>query len=124
MSDTTLTPIDREPLAIRAAVTAAVTAVVHVAVVLGAPLSTEAELAIGGAIDTIGLVVLLLWTRPNVTANAKVIARVTNAGAVVAGDAAVTPTGTELAATRHADRATVLGEVEVKPGLATDVRPF
>lgn len=121
---TDLTVAEREPLAIRAAVTAAVTAVVHVAVVLGLGLSQEAELAIGGAVDAVGLVVVLVLARPAVTANAKVIARVTNDGKVVAGDAAVTPTGTELAAQRHADAPTVVGPVEVKPSLATDVLPY
>lgn len=120
---TDLTTTEREPLVIRAAVTTAVTAVVHVAVVLGLGLSQEAELAIGGAVDALGLVVVLLWSRPSVTANAKVIARVNNDGQVVAGDAAVTPTGTELPAQRTAAGATIVGRVAVKAGLATNVLP-
>lgn len=91
-----LSTVDREPLAIRAAVTTAVTAVVHVAVVLGLPLDGTAELAIGSAVDAVGLVALIVWARPNITANAKVLARVTTDGRVVAGDAAVEPTGTEV----------------------------
>lgn len=114
MSASTLTRLDREPLAIRAAVTAAVTAVVHVAVTLGLPLDQAAELAIGGAVDAVGLVVLLVWTRPAVTANAKVIARVTTEGAVVAGDASTTPTGTIIPATGGINP---VAEVPVKPGL-------
>lgn len=122
---TDLTTTEREPLVIRAAVTTAVTAVVHVAVVVGLlNLDQGAETAIGAAVDAVGLVVLLLWARPSVTANAKVIARVTNDGKVVAGEAAVTPTGTELAAQQRADAPTVVGPVEVKPGLATDVLPY
>lgn len=125
MSD--LTTTEREPLAIRAAVTAAVTAVVHVAVVLGLGLSQEAELAIGGAVDAVGLVVVLVWARPSVTANAKVIARVTNDGKVVAGDAAVTPTGTELGVDpgqgTPGDPPALL-PVGIKPGRATDTLPY
>ena len=119
MSTSTLTTIDREPLAIRAAVTTAVTAVVHVAAVLGLPLDQAAELAIGAAVDAVGLVVLLVWTRPNVTANAKVIARVTNDGTVVAGDAAAISTGSVIAtAPNLGGTAPQLDEpVVIKPGL-------
>lgn len=92
-----LSTAEREPLAVRAGVTAAVTAVVHTAVVLGVlHLDAIQETAIGAAVDAVGLVVILVWVRSGVTANAKVIARVTTAGGVVAGDAAVTPTGTPL----------------------------
>lgn len=88
---------DRDPLILRAAVTAAVTAVVHVVVVLGAPLDSSAETAIGAAVDGLGLVVLLILARRKVTPNAKVVARVTSRGRVVAGEAAVEPTETVLA---------------------------
>jgi hypothetical protein len=70
-----LTLADREPLAIRAAVTTSVTACVHVGVVL---------------------VVILVWSRPRVVPAAKVISRVTNQGRVVAGEAAARPTDTEI----------------------------
>lgn len=60
-----------------------------------------------------------LWTRYAVTANAKVVARVTTQGQVVAGDAAVIPTGTELGA-RQTATGTRLEPVAVKPELATD----
>lgn len=83
-----------EPLAVRAAVTAAVTAVVHVAVLLGLPLTPETETGIGSAVDAVGLLVLILWARAGVTANAKVVARVsTSTGQLVAGDAAAFETG-------------------------------
>jgi hypothetical protein len=87
---------EREPLVVRAAVTTAVTAVVHVAVVLGLPIPGEAELAIGGAVDALGLVVLLLLVRPKVTPAAKVLTRVNTAGEVVTGEAAAVPVGTVL----------------------------
>lgn len=87
---------EREPLVVRAAVTAAVTAVVHVAVVLGLPISNEAEVAIGGAVDAVGLVVLLFLVRPKVTPAAKVVTRVNTAGEVVTGEAAAVPVGTIL----------------------------
>lgn len=122
---TDLTTSEREPLAIRAAITAAVTAAVHAAVVLGLlHIDKSAEAAIGAAVDAVGLVALILWSRVAVTANAKVIARVTNDGKVVAGDAAITPTGTELPAqVVETSGATIVGRVAVKPGLAADVLP-
>lgn len=61
----------REPLAIRAAIVAAVTAVVHVAVVMGWLGITEAqETTIAGAVDMIGTVVLVVWSRGAVTPTA------------------------------------------------------
>lgn len=108
-----LTPVEREPLAIRAAVTAAVTAVVHVAVVLGVPLDTEGERAIGLAVDAVGLLVLVMWARPSVVPAAKVVTRVTTSGDVVAGQAADVPTG-EVVEPGEA--------VPVKSGLVDDER--
>lgn len=86
---------EREPLALRAAITAAVTALVHIAAVYGL-VGADAEVAIGTAIDAVGLLVLIVWARAGVTANAKVVARVTTDGDVVAGDAALADTGTAL----------------------------
>lgn len=60
--------MNREPLAIRAAITAAVTALVHVAVVFGLlDLTVAQEALIGGAIDAVGLAVLTVWARGAVT---------------------------------------------------------
>jgi hypothetical protein len=95
----TLSVPEREPLAGRAAITTAITAVVHLAVVLGLPISHEAETSIGAAVDAVGVVVLIVWGRAGVTANAKTIARVTTEGTVVAGDAAVRTTGEEIPTT-------------------------
>lgn len=87
----------REPAAIRAAVVAAVTAVVHTLVVLGV-VDVETERALVPVIDVVGLVVAVLWIRFGVTANAKVVARVsTSTGTVVAGDAAAIETGSVIA---------------------------
>lgn len=58
----------REPLVIRAAIVAAVTGVIHALVVLGLlPIVSEQEAAIAGAIDLLGTVVLVIWTRGAVT---------------------------------------------------------
>lgn len=59
----------REPLAVRAAITAIVTALAHAAVSLGW-IDTEAESAITAAIDTVGALVLVLWARRAVTPTA------------------------------------------------------
>lgn len=92
-----LTLAERNPIAVRAAVTAAVTAVVHVLVLLHVlGITKDTEDAIAGAVDAVGLAVLLLWSIKSVTPNAKVIARVTTEGTVVAGDASPIPTGNEL----------------------------
>lgn len=70
-----------------------------------------------------------LWTRYGSTANAKVVARVTTGGQVVAGDAAVIPTGTELAVrTTRAPMSdgtiTQVDAVPIKPNLAHDTLPY
>lgn len=118
-TDTTLTATQREPLLIRAAVTAAVAAVVHVGVVLGIlPISEDAEAGVATAVDAVGLVVLLVWARPALVPAAKVIARVTNAGEVVAGEASVVPTGSELEARGGPARGPSVHTL-VKPGLVS-----
>lgn len=70
-----------------------------------------------------------LWTRYVVTPNAKVLARVTTSGRVIAGDAAVEPTGTEVdqpavrkqgtsdSPVGYSGPAPVIASVAVKPGL-------
>lgn len=85
----------RNPVAVRAAAVAAVTSVVHVAVVTGL-VPAEVEDPIAAAVDSLGLLVLVLWARAGVTPNAKVITRVTTDGAVVTGDAAAIATGTPV----------------------------
>lgn len=118
--------VDREPLAVRAAATAAVVTVVHVLVVFGLPIPEDGEAAIAGAVDAIGLLVLLLWARPAVVPESKVIARVTTGGEVVAGDAAALPTGAKIPTTTvvdgHADGVT-LPRVEVNPALVAGADP-
>lgn len=86
----------REPVAIRTAVTAVVVAVVHCLVVFGV-IDVDAEGAIVGTVDAVGALVLILWVRPVVTPNAKVVARVSRStGTIVAGDAAMREAGTPL----------------------------
>lgn len=118
--DAPLGILDREPLAVRAAVTAAATAVVHVAFVILGDAGSDTELAIGSAIDAAGLVALLLWTRPRVVPAAKVIARVTSRGRVVAGEAAEQPTETVLAVDPPYTDEQGRPDVTVRPELLAD----
>lgn len=90
-----LSLVERQPIAVRAAVVIAVTAVVHVLVVAGL-VSDDVEKAIASAVDALGALALVLWSIKSSTPNAKVITSVTTAGTVVAGDAAVEPTGTPV----------------------------
>lgn len=92
-----LSLVERQPVAVRAAVIAVVVALVHVAVALGW-ITTDQEATIVGAVDAIAAVVAILWARAAVTPNAKVVARVTTGGEVVAGDASTVPTGETLEA--------------------------
>lgn len=58
----------REPLVIRSAVTAAATAVLHVLVIAGAlPIDEATENAVAGALDLVGLAVVVVWSRGKVT---------------------------------------------------------
>lgn len=60
--------MEREPLIIRGAITAAVVAILHVLVVTGVfVIPEESEAAIAGAIDLVGIAVLVIWTRGKVT---------------------------------------------------------
>jgi len=110
-----LSTSEREPLAIRAAITAAVGAVLHVVVLSGA-IPGDLEVPIVAAVDAVGLVALLLWARPTVTANARVVTQVTNEGLVTTGDAAVVDTGAQapLTETQGGDPVPL---VAVKPEL-------
>lgn len=105
---------EREPLAVRAAVVALLTTVVHVLAVRGI-VDDNTEDAIAGVVDAIGLIVLLFLARPAVTSNAKVLARVTTSGDIVAGDAAVEATGNDVAAIGPSGD--VLAQVVVRPEL-------
>lgn len=107
---------DREPVAVRAALVALATAAGHVLVVVGL-LDTDTENAIGALIDAAGLVLLVLLVRPTVVPAAKVITRVTTAGQVVAGEAAVAPTGELLPVGTHDGPPAVVGSVAVNPEL-------
>lgn len=83
-----------------AMVRAIVVAVFVLLAALGIGWAADPSPELVGALVVLGapLVALMqgLWTRYAVTANAKVIARVTTAGDVVAGDAAAQPTGAGL----------------------------
>lgn len=111
-----LTPAQRNPVAIRAAIVALVVAVVHVLVVFGL-LDNDQGDAIGGVIDTAGLVILVLWARAGVTPNAKVVARVNTKGKVVAGDAAETSTGVEVPVAHLPSGPAVVEPIPVDPDL-------
>lgn len=63
--------VEREPLAIRAAIVAAVTALVHLTVIAGWwAISPEVEAQVALAIDLLGTAVLVVWTRGHVTPTA------------------------------------------------------
>lgn len=60
--------MEREPLAVRAAVVVAVTAVIHMLVVLGViPLTAEQEAQVAMAVGALGTVVVVVWSRGKVT---------------------------------------------------------
>lgn len=110
-----------EPAVTRGAVVAALTLLSGLGVTWAGDLDRDqiAALAVVGSI----LVPLLqgLWTRFAVTANAKVIARVTTGGGVVAGDAAVSPTGSALPTNRRgASPLPTLDPVVIQAGLVKE----
>ncbi|UDL14629.1 membrane protein [Arthrobacter phage KeAlii] len=79
--------MNREPLAIRAAIVAAATAILHVLVILGVfPIDHDAENAIALAIDLIGTAVLVIWTRGKVTPTAAPVLTPAQAKAVTIND--------------------------------------
>ncbi len=87
---------ESEPAMIRGVVVA----VLGLLTTLGVSWAAELDKDTIGAIVTV-LVVLVplaqaLWTRFAVTANRKIVSRVTSRGTVVAGDAAAAPTGRPL----------------------------
>lgn len=111
-----LPPARTEPAMIRGVIMAIIAALgafgvtVHVT---GAQV-TALTVLIAAAIPLIQAI----WTRVAVTANAKVIARVTTHGAVVAGDAAVSPTGSELPTSDRGDGIVpTLNPVRIQAGL-------
>lgn len=108
---------ERQPVAVYAAIVGVLTAVVHVLVVTGV-IPVDAEEAIAGTVDAVGALVLVVLAARAVTPNAKVAARVTTEGQVVAGDAAVPPTGNVLTPARGGDQLPVV-QVPVNPALLT-----
>lgn len=75
----------------------AVVAVLSLLTGLGFTWATDVDPdVVVGILAVLGPIAATLWSRFAVTPNAKVITRVTTTGEVVAGDAAVAPTGTPL----------------------------
>lgn len=87
----------RDPLAVRAAAVSVVTVLVGLAIAFGVPITDEQKVALVGAAAVLAPIAVALLSRPKVTANAKVIARVTTRGRVVAGEAAEQPSETVVA---------------------------
>jgi hypothetical protein len=59
--------VNREPLAIRAAIVAAVAALINVAVAFGWDATTEQLGAVNAAVGVVSALVVVLWTRGAVT---------------------------------------------------------
>ena len=59
--------MDREPLAVRAAIVAAITAVINVAVAFGANLSVDQVASLNAFIGLAATAVVVVWTRGAVT---------------------------------------------------------
>lgn len=94
MSKPVLSLVAREPLAVRTGIVAAAGAVVDLLVAFKVPIDGTQQTAILGVVNAVVIpVVLLFVARRAVTSNARVVSRVTDHGAVVAGDAAVAESG-------------------------------
>jgi hypothetical protein len=83
---------------------------------LGWAANLDAE-TVASVVVVVGPLVQWLWTRYAVTPNAKVIARTTTDGQVVAGEAAVATTGSSIPATKATPDADPLIRLAVQPGL-------
>lgn len=105
-----------EPARVRGAIVAVLALLASVGVGWAADVKPETIAAIATVVTLIGPV-LAEWIRPNVTANARVVAAVSEGtDGVVAGDAALVPTGTPLA-TQPGGVTTIVGRVAVDPSV-------
>lgn len=92
-----LSLLGKYPVLILGAIVAAVAAVCDMLVSLGVfQLSDEQQSYISKAIYAVGALVLLILLARHTVSKRKVISNVTNDGVIVAGDAAVEPTGSKL----------------------------
>lgn len=85
-----------EPAVYRGAVVAVLSLLTLLGFGWAAQVDAGTVAVIAGALATLAPIVQALWTRVVVTPNAKVVARVTTDGRVVAGDASVQPTGADV----------------------------
>lgn len=111
--------LQAEPAMVRA-VTVALVLAGSLGFTWAADVNADTVTALAIALGFLVPLVQGVWTRYAVTANAKVVARVsTSTGTVVAGDAAVAPTGTELAVRDNPGdlQAPAVLPVQVKPEL-------
>lgn len=114
MNHKKLSKTQSEPALVRGAVVAVLALLGSLG--FGWATHVDATLVTGLVVAAIALA-QALWTKFAVTANAKVVTRVTTDGQVVAGDAAVAPTGTPVS-TQATNRAyPVVAPVAVKPEL-------
>ncbi|WP_228941857.1 hypothetical protein [Nocardioides sp. Leaf374] len=81
---------------------------------LGWAADLDAE-TVATVVVVVGPVVQWLWTRYAVTPNAKVIARTTTDGQVVAGEAATAPAGTVLPVVEQDQGPSMLAYTEIAP---------
>lgn len=102
-----------QPIAVRAAVVALVTAAVHTLAVLGV-VDSDVEVAVGGLVDAVGLVVVVVWSRAAVTPNELVAAREDpRTGMVEAGPAESAPAEGRPVAVMPVERVAELYEAEI-----------
>jgi len=111
-----LTKTQSEPALVRGAVVAVLALLASAGV--GWATSVDATLVTGVVVAVIALA-QAVWTKFAVTANAKVLTRVTTDGRVVAGDAAVAPTGALVPVQGGGGSTPVTGSVPVRPELVT-----
>lgn len=107
---------EREPLTVLALIVGAVSAVIDVVVAFGVSLAPAAEHSILAAVNAIGLLAIVLLVRPRTVPAAKVIARVTTGGDVVAGEASTIPTNTLVDVARTGVLAPVNPDLVTDPG--------
>lgn len=94
--DRTISPVEGNPSVIRSAVVAVLTLLAALGVTWAGDVDEATVSAVVTLLAVLAPLAAGLWVRFGVTPNAKVVSRVTTAGDVVAGDAAVAETGTPL----------------------------
>lgn len=112
-----LPTIKAEPAMVRAVATV-LALLASFGLTWAADVTPEQQALIVAALTILAPLLQGLWTRYAVTANAKVVARVsTSQGAVVAGEAALAPTGSTVYTVTDANDDLAVVELAVRPEL-------